>query len=63
MVVLNNMSRFQLAAEAVRRAPFISEKAIAFIEYCDNKLKEHKKFIYENLDDMPEIRNWKWDKS
>ena len=63
MVVLNNMSRFQLAAEAVRRAPFISEKAIAFIEYCENKLKEHKKYIYENLDDMPEIRNWKWDKS
>jgi len=63
MVVLNNMSRFQLAAEAVRRAPFISEKAIAFIEYCENKLKEHKNYIYENLDDMPEIRNWKWDKS
>lgn len=60
MVVLNNMSRFQLAMEAVRRVPGIHQKANAFIVYCENKLKEHKQYIYENLDDMPEIKNWKW---
>lgn len=60
MVVLNNMSRFQLAMEAVRRVPGIHQKTNAFIEYCENKLKEHKQYIYENLDDMPEIKNWKW---
>lgn len=60
MVVLNNMSRFQLAMEAVRRVPGIHQKANAFIVYCENKLKEHKQYIFENLDDMPEIKNWKW---
>lgn len=60
MVVLNNMSRYQLAIEAVRRVPGIQKKAKAFVLYCENKLKEHKQYIYENLDDMPEIKNWKW---
>jgi len=60
MVVLNNMSRFQLAMEAVRRVPHIQQKAEAFIVHCENKLNEHKQYIHENLDDMPEIKNWKW---
>lgn len=61
MVVLNNMSRYQLAMEAVRRVPGIQKKATSFFMYCENKLKEHKQYIYENLDDMPEIKNWKWE--
>ena len=60
MVVLNNMSRFQLAMEAVRRVPHFNQKGKKFILYCENKLKEHKQYIHENLDDMPEIKNWKW---
>jgi len=62
MVVLNNMSRFQLAMEAVRRVSRIHQQADAFIAYCENKLKEHKQYIREYLDDLPEIKNWRWPK-
>jgi len=58
MVVLNNISRFQLAAEAVRRVARVHQEADVFISFCENKLKEHKKFIYDYLDDPPEIKDW-----
>ncbi|MBE9597785.1 phosphoketolase [Pedobacter sp. MC2016-24] len=60
MVVLNEMSRYHLAMEAVRRVPEMHQQADSFIQYCENKLKEHKKYICLHLDDMPEIKNWKW---
>jgi xylulose-5-phosphate/fructose-6-phosphate phosphoketolase len=26
-----------------------------------NKIIEHKQYIYEYGDDLPEIKNWKWE--
>lgn len=60
MVVLNNMSRYHLAMEAVRRVSRVHPKSDEFIAYCENKLKEHRQYICEYLDDLPEIKNWKW---
>jgi len=61
MVVLNKMSRYHLAIEAVRRVPLFHQQADIFISYCENKLKEHTAYICTYLDDMPEIKNWKWE--
>ncbi|RAJ35743.1 phosphoketolase family protein [Pedobacter cryoconitis] len=60
MVVLNQMSRYHLAMEAVKRVPHFHQQADSFIAYCEGKLKEHKNYICTYLDDMPEIKNWKW---
>lgn len=60
MVVLNQMSRYHLAMEAVKRVPQLHQQADAFIAWCDAKLKEHHEYICQYLDDMPEIKNWKW---
>jgi xylulose-5-phosphate/fructose-6-phosphate phosphoketolase len=60
MVVLNKMSRYHLAMEAVKRVPHMHQQADAFISYCEGKLKEHTAYICANLDDLPEIKNWKW---
>ncbi|MCQ6959196.1 phosphoketolase family protein [Mucilaginibacter aquariorum] len=60
MVVLNKMSRYHLAMEAVKRVPHMHQQADAFISYCEGKLKEHAAYICANLDDLPEIKNWKW---
>lgn len=60
MVVLNQMSRYHLAMEAVKRVPQLHQQADAFIAWCEAKLKEHHEYICQYLDDMPEIKNWKW---
>jgi xylulose-5-phosphate/fructose-6-phosphate phosphoketolase len=36
------------------------EGANEFINFCRAKLGEHYTYICENLDDMPEVKNWKW---
>ncbi len=60
MVVLNQMSRYHLAMEAVKRVSKMHQKADDFMLYCERKLSEHHSYICANLDDMPEIKNWKW---
>lgn len=60
MVVLNDLDRFHLFINAVERVPFLSKKVAYLRELIEEKLLEHKNYIYEFGDDMPEIRNWKW---
>jgi xylulose-5-phosphate/fructose-6-phosphate phosphoketolase len=59
MVVLNKMSRYHLALEAVRRIGTMRDKVDEFSSYCEAKLMQHHEYICANLDDMPEIKNWK----
>ncbi|MCH9631140.1 MAG: Xylulose-5-phosphate phosphoketolase [Chlamydiia bacterium] len=60
MVVFNDMSRFHLASHAISLIPRFKEESSAYTEECKKKLKEHKDYIYEHGEDLPEIINWKW---
>jgi xylulose-5-phosphate/fructose-6-phosphate phosphoketolase len=60
MVVLNEMSRFHLAIEALKHVPRLRSPASAAIDLFNRKLYEHHDYIREHLEDMPEIRNWSW---
>jgi xylulose-5-phosphate/fructose-6-phosphate phosphoketolase len=60
MVVLNGMSRFHLAAEALRRTRHPPANAGALIDECEERLRKHHAYVREHLEDMPEIRNWVW---
>jgi xylulose-5-phosphate/fructose-6-phosphate phosphoketolase len=60
MVVLNNMDRFQLAIDAIRRAQKLSDAAEPAIKLLEDKLAEHHDYIREHGEDMPEIRDWRW---
>jgi xylulose-5-phosphate/fructose-6-phosphate phosphoketolase len=60
MVVLNSMSRFHLAAEAIRRVPRLSARAPALIAECDARIAESTAYALEHLEDQPEIRDWVW---
>ena len=61
MVVRNHLSRFHLAMEALRRTTRLGDKADEVIAAFEEKLTEHQYYIREHLEDMPEIRNWRWD--
>jgi len=60
MVVLNNLDRYQLAFDAIRRIPrFADQVASAEARYW-SAMERHKLYISEHGDDMPEVRDWRW---
>lgn len=60
MVVLNDLDRFHLAADVIERVPGLSESAAYAKQALRDKLIEHKTYIHKCGQDMPEIREWKW---
>jgi xylulose-5-phosphate/fructose-6-phosphate phosphoketolase len=62
MVVLNKMSRFHLAIDALKHVPRLRSQASDAIDMFNRKLYEHHAYIRQHFEDMPEIRNWSWTK-
>lgn len=60
MVVLNGMSRYHLAIDALGHIPRLGEQAAGAIELFQSQLREHHTWIREYFEDMPHIRNWHW---
>ena len=60
MVVLNEMSRYHLVLDALRRARRIAPGARALERHCAAMLLRHHDYIREHLEDMPEVRDWTW---
>ncbi|MBC7481302.1 MAG: phosphoketolase family protein [Rhizobacter sp.] len=60
MVVLNNLDRYQLALDAIRRVPRLAGQVeMATARYWAT-MERHKLYIGEHGDDMPEVRDWRW---
>ncbi len=60
MVVLNELDRFHLVASVIDRVPSLGASAASVMQTIRDKLIEHKRYIRETGEDLPEIRNWKW---
>jgi xylulose-5-phosphate/fructose-6-phosphate phosphoketolase len=60
MLVLNEVSRFHLAIDALKHVPRLAAQAAGVVDMFDRKLYEHHGYIREHLEDMPEIRDWRW---
>ncbi len=60
MVVRNEIDRFSLADDVLDRIPRLKYEKAYVKQIIHNKLIEHKQYIHEHGDDMPEIRDWKW---
>jgi xylulose-5-phosphate/fructose-6-phosphate phosphoketolase len=61
MVVLNELDRFNLADDVIDRVPHLRYKAAHVKQMLHEKLIEHKQYVREHGEDMPEVRNWKWE--
>ena len=60
MTVLNDLDRFHLAGDVVDRVPRLQPINAHFKQFLRNRLVEHKQYICEHGDDLPEIRDWTW---
>jgi len=60
MVVMNDLDRFHLVTDVIDRVPALGPRAAYAKQTIRDKLIEHKQYIADNGQDLPEIRNWKW---
>ena len=60
MVVLNDLDRFHLAVDAIDRIPNLHYVAARAKQFLRDKLIDHKHYIRQRGEDLPEIQNWKW---
>ena len=60
MKVQNKLDRYNLVIDALKYLDKLGDKSSALNEWCKNKLIEHKEYIKEHGEDMPDIKNWKW---
>jgi xylulose-5-phosphate/fructose-6-phosphate phosphoketolase len=60
MAVQNDLDRFHLAGDVVDRVPRLQRVGAHFKQWLRNKLVDHKQYVDDRGDDMPEIKNWKW---
>jgi xylulose-5-phosphate/fructose-6-phosphate phosphoketolase len=59
MTVLNDIDRFHLAEDVIRRTG-LAPSAKGVLAIIKEKLAEHSRYICEHGEDMPEIRDWRW---
>ena len=62
MRVQNKIDRFSLVEDVIRHLPNKTSKEIYLMEKMKNKIIKHNAYIRENGEDMPEIKNWQWEK-
>jgi xylulose-5-phosphate/fructose-6-phosphate phosphoketolase len=60
MRVQNKIDRYNLVISALEYLPSLGNKRSDLIQYCKDKLIEHKEYINNNGIDMPEISTWTW---
>jgi xylulose-5-phosphate/fructose-6-phosphate phosphoketolase len=62
MVVRNDLDRFHLVGDVAQRVPRLAPRAAYTRQLMRDRLAEHRDYIREHGDDLPEIRDWTWPK-
>jgi len=60
MAVLNRLDRFHLANAVVERVSALATARAGLAGFVEGKLAQHDAYIGENGEDLPEIRNCRW---
>ncbi len=60
MRVQNDLDRFHLVQDVITRVPGLGSKGAYLKQWTQDKLIEHKHYINQHGQDLPEILNWTW---
>jgi xylulose-5-phosphate/fructose-6-phosphate phosphoketolase len=60
MTVLNDLDRFHLVMDVIDRVPKLGAAAAPAKEAVRQALLRHRRYVAENGEDLPEIRDWRW---
>ena len=63
MTVRNDLDRFHLAGDAIDRVVRLRDVAARAKQIIRDKLVEHRAYVEQYGEDMPEIRDWQWPQS
>jgi phosphoketolase len=55
-----DIDRFHLVMDVVDRAPELGAKAVYLKQLMRDKRLEHKRYIVQHGEDLPQIRDWTW---
>ena len=61
MKVQNKLDRYHLVMDALKYLDKLGDARCSLNEWCKDKLIEHKEYIREYGEDMPDVRDWKWE--
>ena len=59
--VQNDVDRFHLVQEAIKYLPQLGNRGAYLYQKMSDKLVEHKQYIHQYGQDLPEVSNWKWE--
>lgn len=60
IVVMNELDRFSLVDDVIDRVPGLKNRGAHVKQMLHDKLIEHREYVAEYGEDMPEIRQWQW---
>ncbi|WP_029606096.1 phosphoketolase family protein [Kozakia baliensis] len=60
MAVRNNLDRFHQVLNVIKHVPSLAVRAAYATQAINDKLIEHKRYVAQYGQDLPEILNWTW---
>jgi xylulose-5-phosphate/fructose-6-phosphate phosphoketolase len=60
MVVRNDMDRFHLVRDVIKRVPGLAAHAGPLLTLVARRREEHQRYIAVHGEDMPGVLNWRW---
>lgn len=63
MTVKNKASRFDLVMDAINNSKRTPPGSTELKNWCQQRLAEHAEYVVANLQDLPDIRSWTWQRA